>query len=215
MSQQGNSRHIQRGLVLKHVTTITGLDDALSLRLKAYFSFLNFNTDSIPLNVAETKTTAGEPINAAVRILRATRLILPETQVFVVVDQFEELQRLEESEDGRPYHQRFRGVIHHLLSSRDRTVSYRIGTRPSAMRSWRPEMLRDYIQIDLDETLQRGEHIKSHLFRSFAEDVLARRVIWKGYTLPKSKRLLRHIFGNSPTPTGVLSSVCGTIAQRY
>jgi hypothetical protein len=184
---------------LPEVGTRAHLEEQLGKRIRDYFAFLNFNSDHLPGHVASTKTTAGEPIKAAVKALRETEVICPDTSIFVIIDQFEELQRLESADDSRHKHRRFRDVIDKLLSARDETVSYRIGTRTSALPTSRPEELRDYIRINLDTQLIRTENSRNSLFRTFAEDVLRRRLAWASYKLPGTETPIRYVFGKSPT----------------
>lgn len=161
----------------------------LSKRITTYRSFVKRNINSIPEEISNTKTDTGIPIIKAVQHLRDTQSLSPEVQVFVRIDQYEELSWLDEIQPHGPV---FQQVIHRLLGLRDARVSYRIGTRKFAWPQ-SPTMYgttasleneRTHKEISIDEVLLRHENRKTWVFPDFAEDIFRRRVTGAGYVNP-------------------------------
>jgi len=191
---------------LEGLETLGQLRSALSARVRTYRDFLNFNSTELPTSISETKTSAGEPISVAAETLRQNGVIDSETEIFVRIDQYEELGRLAE------LHPRsfgnYESVVHKMLGLRDPRVSYRVGTRRYAWPD-KPrlqgtsavlEELRNYKPIDLDELLRKKEHSPG-LFRPFADDVFRRRLEWAGYKCPpRRRRCTSGVFGESLRP---------------
>ncbi|MCU6498050.1 hypothetical protein LPN04_09635 [Rugamonas sp. A1-17] len=190
--------------------TVTTLDDFLNRlahRITAYRSFGQRNIDSIPWEISRTKTDTGIPITKAVQHLRDTGMIAPHVQVYVRIDQYEELAWLDEI---KSYGSIFQQVIHKFLGLRDSRVSYRIGTRKFA---WAPdprmygtaariENERTHKEIDLDEVLHRHENRRTWTFPSIAIDIFKRRMESAGYvSKTTSSTLLRAVFGRSLAPS--------------
>lgn len=185
------------------VTTLIGLRTLLHERIRTYRNFLNYNIDAIPQHLRRTKTTAGEPVAAAVRLLRELEVVPEDLEFFIRVDQYEWLDWIQSGREDGP---KFSSVIHRLLSSRDPHVSYRVGTRRHAWPEipeiqgldYGLENLRNYRVIDLDHALSRREHSRG-LFPAFAEDVFARRLEVAGIELPAARgELLKYAFGTTP-----------------
>jgi hypothetical protein len=183
------------------------LREALLARMRVYRDFFNFNIDAIPAEVERTKTSAGQPISVAADLLRSSGVIGDEIEVFIRIDQYEELGRMEEWQGAAG--DALGSVVHKMLGLRDARVSYRIGTRPN---SWpeRPRMfgtagvleeLRNYKPIDLDDLLRAREH--SNPFSSFAEDVFRRRLAWAGFEVPRGASQIGRVFGNGLKPSAV------------
>lgn len=192
---------------LRHVTGFDELRKALSRRVRSYRDFLNFNVVSLPDWIGESKTSAGEPISVSAEMLREHHVIDPSTEIFVRIDQYEELGRLAELQDGDAG--KYESVVHKMLGLRDPRVSYRVGTRRHAWPD-RPRMqgtaavleeMRNYKTVDLDELLQRKEHAPG-LFGRFADDVFRRRLMWADYECPPSRqsRCTSAVFGESLAP---------------
>jgi hypothetical protein len=180
--------------------TLSAAADALSSRLRHFVDFVNFNTDITELNsrLRGTFTVIGEPIAAAGAALREAGAIRGDVEVIVTIDQFEELQRLEQTEPIARKYGRFREVVDRLISLRQRSVSYRLGTRPYAMHQMgHSEPLRDYVVLDLDDIMRRREHSKTLVFPRFAEDVLCRRLFASRQNV-EQKGLMQLLFGASP-----------------
>ena len=190
---------------LDHVGSYAELRDSLSRRLKQYLNFLNFNTDKLPDEIRETKTTVGEPIAQVAELLRDCEIVPDDVHLFVRIDQYEELTRLEGKR--AEYGSQFREVVNKALSLRNPHVSYRVGTRGYAW-SDNPQVFgttghlekdRNYKLIDLDEILRRRENRKSWIFPSFAEDVFRKRMAFAKIDLPAGKAMDR-VFGGSIQP---------------
>lgn len=190
---------------LTPVDRFADLELQLAGRLKHYRDFFNYNSDSIPAAVSDSKTSAGEPISAAIQCMREVEAVAEDVELFVRIDQYEELTRLMEWL-GPGAGEGFTAVIHKMLGLRDPRVSYRIGTRKNAWPD-NPRMqgtaavleeLRNYTLIDLDRIIGAKEHSKP--FGKFAEDVFERRIAWAGYSYDKKTPALRYVFGNGLSP---------------
>ncbi len=175
---------------------------ALTQRLRSYLDFINFKTDQIPETIWTSLTGIGEPISALSNLLKETGVLTRRTEVFVTVDQCEELLRLEQSDTENEEHGRFRKVLDKVISSREKAVSYRLGTRPNAVWKGKSEEARDYIKVDLDLLFSNNEHSKrtASLFPKFAEDVFVRRLRENDSSLLiENSDALSVFFATSPT----------------
>lgn len=195
------------------VRSYADLIEGINRRISHYRNFLNYNTDEVEGSIREKKTSAGEPVSVTAALLRSSGVIEDGANIFVRIDQYEDLRRLEEWKDAE-FASVFASVIHKMLGLRDPRVSYRIGTRRDAWPE-RPRMqgtsavleeLRNFKIVDLDEILTPKEHRRP--FPKFAEDVFRRRVEWAGYRLGAKTAegrgrdgLVREVFGTSPKPT--------------
>lgn len=178
----------------------------LSKRITTYRSFMKRNIESIPDSIRETKTDTAIPITKSVFHLRNNKVLSPQVNVFIRIDQYEELAWLDEIHS---FGKIFQQVIHKFLGLRDTRVSYRIGTRKFAWAT-DPRMYgttacveneRTHKEIDIEEVLLRHENRKTWFFPAFAEDIFARRLKNANYKCPdKNEFLLSHVFGNSLTP---------------
>jgi len=192
--------------VTNEISTFDGFLRLSRSRVTDYRNYFNYNTDDLTASIRESKTSAGEPISVTAKLLRSHGLVDETTNIFIRIDQYEELGRLDEWHDSQ-YGSTFASVVHKMLGLRDPRVSYRIGTRRNAWPE-RPRMqgtsavleeLRNYRIVDLDEILRPSEH--SRPFPKFAEDVFRRRITWAGYPDAASGRsLVREAFGPSPKP---------------
>ncbi len=172
---------------LAQVSSFEALRTAVGHRLRVYRDYLNYNC-SMPSDISESKTTAGEPVSVASELLRTCNVIREDTQVFVRIDQYEELTHLEEWSRKKDLFHDYRAIIHKMLGRRDGRVHYRIGTRRYAWPE-SPQMfstnavvenLRNYTVIDLDDLLRRKENLP-WVFPEFADDVFRRRLVHAGF----------------------------------
>ncbi len=185
---------------LRGQETAEQVEKTLTKRLRAYLDLVNsLSRDKrLPNEIEGTLTHAGEPVSAATRVLRSAKVIERDTNIFVTVDQFETLLRKRQDDGDERKHKRFFDVIDDLIANRDRTVSYRLGSRPNAVLE-KSEPLRDYQDINLDAILQRGEHSKNAVFPRFAEDVFIRRLAVSDFPeIARAKNPLKHTFKASP-----------------
>lgn len=175
--------------------------DQLTKRLETYLQFLNGKLRTLPNDIKDRQAQAiGQPITAAVQVLRSQGCLADSTRVLVTIDQFEQLLDFEVQLKGRHF-TLLRSIIDEALHLREPTICYRIGTRPHAWRNRRSERLRDYIELDLDDLLSRKEHSRTALFPVLASDVFKRRLQSFGYRdLALTPDPLKAAFGNSPSP---------------
>ncbi|RCR69685.1 ORC-CDC6 family AAA ATPase [Larkinella punicea] len=193
---------------LDSVNTFDDLIAKLKNRIISYRSYLNFNSENIPDDIVTSKTSIGVPISIVANLLRELKVVHHDTNIFVMIDQYEELAWLEDSIEGLGV--KYKSVINKLLATRDNSVSYRIGTRPFAWNdefqsilgtSAKLEALRNYSPVSIDGVLKRQEHSKTYLFPAFAEDIFSKRLKAVDYKFDDSNtNLLREIFGRSVDP---------------
>ena len=189
---------------IREVSNYHSLKTQLSDRIFHYRNFLNLNTEDLPTEIKETKTVIGEPIAFAADLLREYKVIDEDVNVFVQIDQYEELPTLDHS--GLEFGQLCQQLIHKALASRSSRVSYRIGVRQYAWpqspvifaTAGSLELKRDFSVVNIDEKLRRGENKRTWLFPSFAEDIFYRRIRLTKYKVDKrSGGLLESVFGRS------------------
>jgi hypothetical protein len=151
-------------------------------RLQKYRSYFQFSIDKLPEDISRNITSIGEPIAIVAQCLRNANVIDDDTNVFVRIDQLEELYYLEKKFDLGTI---FRQVINKALSSRDKRVFYRIGVRGFAWdeqlnvygSSARLEQDRDFSVVDLDTIFKRSENPETWIFPHLAADVFRRRLV--------------------------------------
>ncbi len=176
-------------------------------RISTYRRYINTNIDELPKSYHSSKSVIGAPILRAAMLLRDHGIIEDDVQVFIRIDQYEELPTLDFS--GKNLGVLCQELIHKALSSRDPRVSFRVGVRQYA---W-PELpiifnttgalenKRDYSVINIDETLKRRENRKTWIFPDFAEDIFRRRVELTNYLTSSTKgSLLEKVFGKGLSP---------------
>ncbi|MGA2252706.1 hypothetical protein [Terracidiphilus sp.] len=205
---------------LEGVTTWAGLKEHLGTRIAAYFAFLNFNRDALPDEFNTTKTSVGEPVSAAADALKTCGITPQDVHIFLQIDQYEELCRLEGlySKFGPLYRQ----MVNKALGLRNPSVSYRIGTRTYALEddlfiygtTAKLERDRNYKHVDLDSVLRRRENVKSYIFPAFAKDVFAKRLALAGYESEDLPNSLDHVLGEGPTPSERAKIVAGKTPQN-
>lgn len=173
--------------------------DSLSKRLRCYLDFINFKIDEIPQNIWSTITGIGEPVSITMETLKESGVLSSTTEIFVTVDQCEELMRLEQDDSEEAEFGRFRSVLDKLISSREKGVSYRLGTRPNAIWKGKSEEVRDYLRVDLDKIFRETEHQRKSVFPSFANDVFCRRLALNDEAVENEADALKEFFGTSLT----------------
>jgi hypothetical protein len=186
---------------LQDVRTFEELKAKLLERIDAYMAFFQFNSPTLPIGIANSKTTPGIPMSRAARALSVAGVADEDVNVFIRIDQYEELdgiRRLPTSLGAG-----FREVINKVLGMRDPHVFYRVGARRHAwganLRMYgsgrQLEHQREYEEIDLEEILRRKENRRTYLFLKFAADVTRRRLVYAGYRCAlDGEKLLRTLF---------------------
>lgn len=188
---------------LKGIKNLQDLKRRLQERILPYRKYLNFNIDKIPDEIAETKTNIGVPISKATSFLRKNGIINKTTQIYVRIDQYEDLDNISKGES-------YKQMIHKMLAQRDLNVSYRIGTRPYAWADKSKiygttaylEEDRNFKIVDLENILRRKENSRTWLFPTFAEDIFRRRL---NHAFPNitSEKSISHVFGRGIDPTSL------------
>jgi hypothetical protein len=92
-------------------------------RIGTYRRFLNFSLDALPVEIKRTTTPVGEPISHFTECLRQCGIVPREVPIFIRIDQYEELCRLEDW--SKDLGLKYRRVINKALGLRDPRVSYR------------------------------------------------------------------------------------------
>ena len=191
---------------LKNVKDYAGIREKILGRIRGYRSFFNHNINSIPDGIKTTKTKIGEPIAVVANKLRKCGVLNSDTQVYIRIDQYEELYYLEKL--YKNFIPQYRQLVHKALGSRQSEVSYRIGTRkyswpeiPKLFNSFNVlEKERDFKLIDLDEALRQKEAKKGWIYPELVSDVFYRRLKMCGYALGAEKNILEGVFGKKLSP---------------
>lgn len=192
---------------LDNVTDFKSLEKRISERIIKYRAFLNYSVDDLPQEIHESKTIIGVPVSKTVQLLKEFGIIESDTEVYIRIDQYEELASLDESIQGLGAS--YREMIHKLLNMRDSNVSYRIGTRYF---SWTGEEKvygsaaileknRNYTDISIDLVFKRLENRRTWAFPEFAEDIFVRRLKQSSYKVSDTENLISEIFGLRDTPS--------------
>lgn len=166
---------------LESIDTIADLKKFLRRRITAYRRYLGYVDLALGADVAATITQPGEPVSATADALRSSGLLSPTTEIYVHIDQYEELSTISHpSGDKTDY----RAVVNAMLNRRDAKVSYKIGTRGYAWRDHldifgtdaKLEKDRDFKLVDLDAKLKSNEFSAANVFPEFAKAVFERRM---------------------------------------
>jgi hypothetical protein len=191
---------------LSEIKNYQDFKDRINHRITAYRDFLNYNLPALPEEIKNSKTLIGEPISKCVGLLRDYDIIGKDVEVYIRIDQYEELAWLDDSifNIGTTYQQ----VIHKLLGMRDASVSYRIGTRHFAWTgdkimygtTARLEKKRNFTEISIDDVLRRPENRRTWVFPKFADDIFTRRITMSSYKYDSIKDLPNYVFGKSMLP---------------
>lgn len=166
---------------LNGAQSIEEINARLHGRLTAYRRYLAGADTVLDPTVNATRTHAGDPVRALVSAFRSQGALPAEVEVFVLIDQYEELATIK-TPDGVKAD--YRGVVNSMVNRRDATLSYRIGTRGYAWRDHlsihgtdaRIEQDRDFKLVDLDAKLKRYEDQSTDMFPAFARNVFERRM---------------------------------------
>ncbi len=190
---------------LRGCDSVSAMRAALERRLQEYRRRINSHKYVMSELIDRTRSSLGEPLDAAAQVFRSEGIIGSDTQVFVTIDQFETLNRLAQSGIDRVTHRSecFIQRIEDAINSRNRHIYYRIGTRPSGKLK-RCEAARDYVEFDLDRVFQRQEVDHERiLFHRFLEDAFRRRLATTSLPrfnqLVESTRPLEFAFGTTLT----------------
>lgn len=195
--------------------TLGDLRKRIDDRLVSIRSWANWNADNLPKEIEESKTVIGEPVASMAAALKESGVLDPKAVVFVRIDQLEEL--LHKDLPQAQLTEQMRRRIYLALGRRDGRLSYRIGTRTYdndtlVMPGGRLlEESRDYIFVEFDSLLRRGENPKNWLFKGFADEVFKRRVhaVFPHGDMVDSKKgtLCRRFFGSSPGPEEAVANI--------
>ncbi|MCA9061261.1 MAG: hypothetical protein KDA85_22260, partial [Planctomycetaceae bacterium] len=184
--------------------TVDQLRQSADQRVAAYKRLITNPRNRLSADIEDTRNILGEPLSAATDALRAAKVIDNRTNIFITLDQFETLDRKAPYPGDDERVLGFIRVVDELISGRDSTVSYRIGTRPNTQLRL-SDASRDYCQIDLDAILQKkesGNRGRKVLFYQFAEDAFVRRVAggqWEhAEAILSAPAPLNLVFGSSP-----------------
>jgi len=190
--------------------TFEELTGAIEDRIRLYRRYLHRKDRELDDSIKETRTQIGHPIRDCVMQLKLAGVIDQDTNIFVDIDQYEELGNISTRNTlGKSVD--YRAVINRALAARDGTVSYRIGARGHAWRRHgkiqgteaRLEEERDYKYVDLDLLLKRKEDQTIDIFPDFASDVFIRRLKFSGYRedLLSGDGKLEEVYGPQLTAT--------------
>ncbi len=184
------------------------LVDRVRERILTYRKYINMNLkDGLPNEVQTTVSVIGEPISRLSGALKDIGILDRDTEVYVRVDQYEQLATLNTGESS--FGDFCRDVTHKLLASRDTRVSYRFGTRQYAWPETPKifgtqdvlEHKRDYSIVDIDDKLRRKENVRTWIFPEFAKDIFRRRLGQTPYAgSVNDKEPLQQVFGASMLP---------------
>lgn len=191
---------------LDSVHNYTSFIDRLDERIGLYRKYHQFNLDKLPEDVDTSKTAIGEPISRIAYCMHESKLISSDVHLLIRIDELNILHEADELRNGLG--EEYRKVINKALSSRDPSISYKIGSRTYA---WKDnltvfgtknalEMERDYKVLDLDRQLRREEDPKTWIFQSFAEDVFARRLEHSKFATKKKKNAFQGLMGKGISP---------------
>ena len=152
-------------------------------RFNAWKGFLNYRQDLLPDELRRALVSPEDALHSCGNLLQRLSSCATGLPLFVVIDQYEELPRLNPALG--PGMQR---LVNTLMKSRDPVVFIKVGVRTNdwgqETRVWGSEsaieLQRDYVSIDLSELLMRKENSQGWLFPSFARDVAYRRLRYEG-----------------------------------
>lgn len=195
---------------LKNVNNFDQLETRIHERITSYRAYLNYNIRDLNEEIYKTKSLIGIPISKSVELLKEYELIDSNTEIYIRIDQYEELAWLDENTShlGTSYQE----IIHKLLGLRDTNVSYRIGTRHFAWTgdkkmygsTARLEKKRNYNEVSIDSVLRRKENNRTWVFPEFAEDIFVRRMKNANYKFDESSNsLISDVFGIGYKPNQV------------
>ncbi|MEP3655109.1 MAG: hypothetical protein ABJO36_09450 [Litorimonas sp.] len=203
---------------LSECETYSELMKRFELKERLYDDFLHGKAETLSESILDSMTYIGQPMIEVVKALKEESLIDADTEVFVDIDQYEEIGNISSRRTpGQSVD--YRAVINKALASRTPFVSYRIGTRGYSWKknvkihgtSGNLEEERHYKKVDLDSVLKRAEHEKD-VFKDFARDVFKRRLDYAKYLIEEPLAEIGPKSGNKKkkkNPESLLSLVYG------
>lgn len=205
------------------VKTFKDFTSKIQERINDYRRFLEGHFDEMPHEIDSSTTVPGEPISQTVRFLWSSGVLSKEVQVYIRIDQCEEMVRLEAKAREKSLHCQFRQIINKMIGTRDPSISYRLGGRKYAFRDTNEmamlgttgpiEDFRNYKSINLDDILRRREQ-GAWLFPDFAEDVFKKRLIVAGYSVPPDNdELLAEVLGAKLTIENKAELYAGSVPK--
>jgi hypothetical protein len=211
---------------LNHCDTMIELRKRLQDRAKCYRRFVHGKDRELSPEIYETATPIGAPQLALSELLHSSSAIDPDTNVFVDIDQYEELGNIS-SRDTPGKSVDYRAVINKALASRNPEISYRIGTRGYSWRSHgrihgtngNLEFMRDYKYIDLDQILKKDEDDSAranNVFDGFAKDVFFRRLRYAQFSISEEQKdsILEAVYGPHLSPRQKINEKMGLREPR-
>lgn len=188
-------------------STLEDLKQTIQRRLECYRNWMGHNTNQrgVPELLKNSKSTIGEPILRTVSCLKKAGII-EDVPVFIRVDQIEELAHAPPGPSAN-LRLAFRQMLNTALSRRDKSVTYRLGSRPygwdsptgclDVLGGGALEENRDYIRANFDNAWRRTEQVQGH-FEDFAADAFRRRIeFFLNEEIAPDSGLLDSIFSKS------------------
>src|ERR1700723_325537 len=205
---------------LQGIDTFEGLKNRVAARIQSYLRFFGFSIPELPSEIRDSRTAVGEPLSEMCEALTKCGAFPDDLHIFVVIDQYEELAKIEAQFNEGPV---YRSILHKALSLRNPHVSYRIGTRRYGFKeetlevfgtTARLESERNYKVIDLDELLRRKEYTRKWVFPKFAEDVFRKRLKVAGYDVEQKKLCLEKVYGSGSSAEDRARAYVGKTPER-
>jgi len=205
---------------LERATTFQSLKDHVARRIQSYLKFFSFSISELPTEIQQSRTAIGEPLVDTSEALTRSGVIPEDVHIFVVIDQYEELAKIEAQFNQGPV---YRSILHKALSLRSPQISYRVGTRRYGFQeetlevfgtTARLERERNYKVLDLDQLLRRRENSRTWIFPKFADDVFRKRLAVAGYNISATKSCIPKVYGSGSTPDVRAVSYAGKAPQR-
>jgi hypothetical protein len=204
---------------MRGVTNYASFMERIDYRLSQYRLFFNnFRATTLDQEIESSITSVGEPLAVVAKALRENGIISQATNVFIRIDQLEELYYLEEKHNLGAT---FRQIVNKAMAMRDPRLSYRIGTRGYGWEDQlnvygtdaRLERDRDFSVVDLSEVMRRSENAKIWIFPEIANDIVFRRLKSAGYQVTdgQSKDMVSKVFGHAKTPDELAAYYAGKV----
>jgi len=206
---------------LDGVDSLTDLKNRFHERIFNFKKYINLNIDELPEEITNSKTVINEPLSKMVALLREANILTKETQVYIRIDQYEQLTTLNFS--NQKFGRKCENLIHKALAARDSNVFYRIGVRHYAWSDNRLifgttdtlENKRDFSIVNIDEVLRRKEDPSSWFFPQFAEDIFRRRLKLTTFDSNElNDNLLLKVFGKGLSPDEKVAKYVSKLSSR-
>lgn len=203
-------------------SNLEDLKQLIKKRLACYRNWMGHNIrhQGAPELLRDSKSTIGVPILRTVECLKETGVI-EDVPVFIRVDQIEELSHAPAGPSA-DLRLAFRHMLNGALSSRDLSVTYRLGSRPYGWDTLGSmnvhgggvlEEQRDYLRVNFDAAWRRREYVGGN-FERFANDAFVRRI---NYYLKESispdSDLLGSVFSDSAKKQDRVESIFRSAAE--